>query len=63
MIYHLLSTACSREGEEPFLIAEIPRDLLFHEKRWRVFGSQELAREIERFFQEAAEWKYKEAFS
>ena len=40
--------ARSQEGEEQFLIAEIPLNHLFHEKGRRVHGSQELAREIER---------------
>lgn len=42
----------SQEGEEQFLIAEIPFNHLFHKKGRRVHGSQELAREIERLTQE-----------
>ena len=45
--------ARSQEGEEQFLIAEIPLNHLFHEKGRRVRGSGKLAREIERLTQEA----------
>ena len=45
--------ARSREGEEQFLIAEIPLDLLFQKKGRRVHGTQKLAREIERLTQES----------
>lgn len=38
----------SQEGEEQFLIAEIPLNRLFHEKGRRVQGSQELVRELGR---------------
>ncbi|HEV8052922.1 MAG TPA: carbon-nitrogen hydrolase family protein [Parachlamydiaceae bacterium] len=45
--------ARSQEGEEQFLIAEIPLNHLVHEKGRRVYGSRELAQEIERVTLEA----------
>lgn len=36
----------SREGEQHFIVADIPRDRLFHEKGRRMHGSAILAQEI-----------------
>lgn len=45
--------ARSQEGEEQFLITEIPLNHLFHEKGRRVHGSQKLAQTIEQLTQGA----------
>lgn len=45
--------ARSQEGEEQFLINEIPLNNLFHEKGRRVYGSQKLAQAIEQLTQGA----------
>ena len=45
--------ARSQEGEEQFLIADIPLNHLFHEKGRRVHGSQKLAKTIEQLTQGA----------
>jgi predicted amidohydrolase len=49
--------ARSQEGEEQFLIAQIPLNHLFHEKGRRVHGSQKLAQTIEQLTQRAMKWK------
>lgn len=47
-----LEIARSQEGEEQFLVTEIPLNHLFHKKGRRVHGSQKLAQTIEQLTQE-----------